>query len=350
MDAEVVTIAAVGDVLPHRRVKQSALDHGWAYVLGDAAPLLREADLAFANLESPVAPDHRKGIHGEVFDAPPAMLDGLREAGVDVLSMANNHVYDQGGDGLVETWTRVRGAGMAAIGAGPDCATARAPHVAEVRGVRIAFLAFADLVNVDGNTTDGAACLAVSGPPCAAGECGRDAVHLSLDIDRLAGEVRAAKALADLVVVSFHWGVEYRTTPLPEYPALAKTLVDAGADVILGHHPHVLQPLERLESADGRPALVAYSLGNLVSNMAESWTPDQPASRARTRDSVVLRISVVKDATGARVEAAEAVPHWTDNQPTGIRVRSLAAMRADPDPTVQGLATVRGAEIAAILP
>jgi poly-gamma-glutamate synthesis protein (capsule biosynthesis protein) len=331
-------------------VKESAAEHGWAWVLGDAAPLLREADLAFANLETPVAPDHRKGIHGEVFDAPPEMLAGLREAGVDVLSMANNHVYDQGGDGLVETWTRVRDAGMAPIGAGPDCATARAPYVADVRGLRIAFLAFADLVNVDGNTTDDAACLSVSGPPCAAGECGRDAVHLSLDVDRLTAEVRAARAHADLVVVSFHWGVEYRTTPLPEYPKLAQALVDAGADVILGHHPHVLQPIASLTAADGRQAVVAYSLGNLVSNMAETWTPDQPAYRARTRDGVVLRLRVVRYANGLVSVGVEAVPLWTDNQPTGIRVRSLAAMRADPDPKVQGLATARGAEIGAILP
>jgi poly-gamma-glutamate capsule biosynthesis protein CapA/YwtB (metallophosphatase superfamily) len=344
-----VTLAAVGDVLPHRRVKSTAETYGWSAVFGEAVPLLQAADLAFANLEGPIAPDHHRGVHDEVFNAPATLAPALAEAGLDIVSMANNHAFDQGPDGLVETWTRVREAGVATVGAGPTCADATAVRVLEVRGVKVAFLAAADLSNIDGNTSPEQPCLFVAGPRCET-DCGpdRDAVHYSLDTERLLAAVRDARQRADFVVMSLHWGVEYQTAPLPEYPPLATLLTDAGVDVLLGHHPHVLQPVEVRTTARGQQAVIAYSLGNFVSNMRQTFAPTDPPSQGHVRDSVVLQVPLVRHGDGRlEVGAPVAVPLWTQNSTDRITVRTLASM-ARAEPTAR-LASARWEEIARIV-
>jgi poly-gamma-glutamate synthesis protein (capsule biosynthesis protein) len=311
-----LTLVAVGDVLPHRRVKASARTFGWDATFAPVRPVIAGADIAFANLESPVAPDHHQGIHGEVFNAPATLAPGLAAAGFDVLSLANNHVFDQGTAGLVETRDRVRAAGMHPVGAGATCAEAHAPVVVEVKGVRVAFVAVVDLLNADLRAGDDAPCVFVAGPPCT-GDClpDRDALFFRADPDRLRAAVARARADADLVVVSAHWGNEYRTTPLPEYRPLATLLVAAGADVVLGHHPHVLQPVERI-TAEGRTGIVAFSLGNFVSDMGRSYVPGtHPVRKGNTRDGMVLAIDVTRTPAGLEL-AARAVPTWTRHTDT----------------------------------
>lgn len=306
-----ITLIAGGDVLPHRRVKASARTFGWTTTFAGIQPLVAEADIAFANLESPVAPDHHKGIHGEVFNAPASLVDGLAAAGFDVLSMANNHVWDQGTDGMLETHGRVLKAGMSPVGAGPTCAAAREPVVREVNGVKVAFLALVDLLNADLRTTEDAPCVFVPGPPCVE-DClpDRDALFFRADPEQLRAAVHDARSRADLVVVSFHWGNEYRTSPLPEYRELASILVGAGADVVLGHHPHVLQPIERVE-AGGRSGIVAYSLGNLVSDMGRTYDPAvHPVRKGNTRDGVLLQIDATVGPEGVHL-VPTVHPTWT---------------------------------------
>lgn len=345
-----LTLVAVGDLLPHRRVKATAKAHGWAAVFGEATPLLQGADIAFANLEGPIAPDHDKGVYDEVFNAPGDLAPALAEAGLDIVSLANNHAFDQGPEGLVETWTRVRDAGVATVGAGPDCAAATQPRVLEVRGVKVAFLAVADLVNFDRNAGADQPCLFAAGPVCTR-DCGpdRDAVHFSLDTERLLAAVRSAREGADFLVLSFHWGIEYDTVPLPEYPPLAEQLTDAGVDLLLGHHPHVLQPVVTRTTADGRSAVIAYSLGNFVSNMRQTFDParDAPA-RGYVRDAVALTVPLLWRGPGqTSVGEPVAVPLWTDNRPDRVSVRTLQSMAQQP-PT-RALALARWAEIARIV-
>ena len=350
---EIVRLVAVGDVLPHRRVKASAKARGWPAVFGDAAALLRGADLAFANLEGPIAPDHDGGVYDEVFNAPATLAPGLSEVGIDVVSMANNHAFDQGPLGLVETWTRVREAGVRPFGAAPSCDAAYAPEIIEVRGVKIALLGLTDLVNLDRNAAPEDPCLAVAGPVCAS-DCGpdRDAVQFSHDLPRMLASVKAARREADFVVLSFHWGIEYDTTPLPEYPPLAAALTDAGVDVLLGHHPHVLQPVVVREASDSRKSVIAYSLGNFVSNMGQSLDPKVAApSKGHVRDGLLLEVSLVKHPDG-RTEVSDPVSHplWTENKdaPDGspaITVRALSELLRE-DET---LARARWAEISRVV-
>jgi poly-gamma-glutamate synthesis protein (capsule biosynthesis protein) len=145
-----------------------------------------------------------------------------------------------------------------------------------------------------------------------------------LDRERSPAAVRAAAARADVVVVSVHWGEEYRQQPSPEQVEMAHRLADAGALVVLGHHPHVLQPVELHRRPDGQVAVIAYSLGNFVSNQSRRYvhgvTPERVAA---TRDGVLLRVTVARRDYGrgvARVEVAgvDAIPLWTENDTAEI--------------------------------
>lgn len=346
-----VTLAAVGDVLMHGAVKQSAAVHGagapdagYSWLFAPIADLLSQPDLTFANLETPIAPQASRGARAFVFNAPPDVIAALQHAGVKLVSVANNHAFDQGRAGFEETLRWLDAAGMLRVGAGP------APHAAgpvsmEKNGLRLAFLGYTFGLNQPGNDC----------PQGNAGACLQAAV---VDADRMVADVRAAAGEVDAVIVSVHWGIEYEQQPRAREIELAHRLADAGALVILGHHPHVLQPVELYRREDGRTAVIAYSLGNFISNQSRLFvqgvTPDAVAA---TRDGVLLRVSLARRDYGrgvVRVEVAGAdfLPLWTENDTVrisgrkeagrkpAIRVvavdRALAAVRAElermPDP------------------
>lgn len=348
-----MTLAAVGDVLMHEAVKRSAASHGrgapdagFSWLFAPVADLLAAADVTFANLETPIAPEAAAGTREYVFNAPPEVVSALLRAGVDTVSVANNHAFDQGRPGFEETLRRLQAAGLRAIGAGPSERPA-GPLLVDASGIRIAFLGFAHFFNQDGN-----AC-----PPARRGAAPCVQVA-TLDPERAVAAVAAAAAVADAVVVSLHWGVEYAQQPRAADVELAHRLADAGALVVLGHHPHVLQPIELYRRADGRTAVIAYSLGNFVSNQSRKYvhgvTPDHVAA---TRDGALLRVALARRDYGrgvvrVEVDGADFLPLWTDNDTAeidararprrlpAIRVvaidRALAAVRAEiaglPDP------------------
>jgi len=235
------TLTAVGDILWMRR--------GWEdFISGPVAEALR-ADLVFGNLETPVCPSRpvRERVPDLLrFNAPPALLDTLARGGFDVLSAVNNHSLDQGADGWRETLAEVRRRGLAAIEPG-RC------EVVERCGLRVAFLAFTTVMNPRRGLA----------PPAGAvvGPAGRG-VPAFLDAVR-----NARGAGSDLVVVSAHWGHEHEFFPDRRQVRLARAIVAAGADVVLGHHPHIIQPAEFIRVGDrlGRTAAVCYSLANFVS-------------------------------------------------------------------------------------
>lgn len=314
-----VTLAAVGDVLMHEAVKRSASTHGAAeahggypWLYAPVADLLQEADLAFANLETPIAPDAGKGTREYVFNAPPEALRALRAAGIDVVSVANNHAFDQGRPGFEETLRRLAAEGILAAGAGP-AGRAAGPLRVEANGLSLAFLAWAHFFNQAGNEC----------PAKRAGD--RECLQAAL-LDREAAveAVREAAAGADAVVVSLHWGVEYEPQPRAEDVELARRLADAGALVVLGHHPHVLQPIELHRRPDGSTAVIAYSLGNFVSNQSRKYvhgvTPERVAA---TRDGALLRVSLARRDYGrgvvrVEVDGADFLPLWTENDTAEI--------------------------------
>jgi poly-gamma-glutamate synthesis protein (capsule biosynthesis protein) len=348
-----VSIAAVGDVLMHVAVKNSAVDHrregdeeGFGWLWAPIADLLAATDLTFANLETPVAPRTGRETRSFVFNADPAAIVALRRSGVNVVSVANNHILDQGRPGLEETVSELDRLGIPYVGAG-EAGHEAGPRLVTVRGIRIAFLAYSRFFNQAGNDC----------PPGA-----RRCVKASLlDPERAVADVRAAAAEADAVVVSVHWGDEYAQQPRTDDIALAHRMVDAGALIVLGHHPHVLQPVELYRRADGTTGLIAYSLGNFVSNQSRNYVHAvTPGQIGATRDGILLRTEIARRDYGrgiTRVELTGAgwLPLWTENDTPdparramsrrpAIRVVSLdralaevrAELRALPDPLPRG--------------
>lgn len=322
-----VTLGAVGDVLLHDAVKRAAearrgawAHGGYDWLFAPVADLLSDPDLTFANLETPVAPEASRGSRPFVFDAPKVAVEALVAAGVDLVSVANNHALDQGRAGLEETLRRLSGAGMAYVGAGPP-GRAAGPLRLERNGLALAFLGYTYGLNQPGN-----AC-----PPARPG-CEQVA---ELDRERIVDAVRAAALEADAVVVSLHWGTEYRQQPDAADVELAHRIADAGALVILGHHPHVLQPVELYRRPDGRTAVIAYSLGNFISNQSRNFVPGvTPASVAATRDGALLRVTLERRDYGrgvSRVEVtgADFLPLWTENDTVEIDRRRDPGRRPD---------------------
>lgn len=302
-----VTIGAGGDVLVHLRVIAAAehAERGWDDVLGPLAELVTPDEIAFANLETPLSME-RPPLSGEppILGAPPEVAGALARAGIDVLSLANNHSYDQWAVGMARTIDAVRAADVGAIGAGRDAAAALAPWVVERGGVRVAFVAITERVN--------------SGPGAREPE---SVIARWADDEAIVRALARARSEADVVVVSIHWSHDFFERATGAQRRRARFLVAHGADLIVGHGPHVLHEVERIESPRGE-ALCAYSLGNLLSNQGMRYRAGRRAGGGAhpatwlpgTRDGVWLRTSIEVDPGGrVRIARVEGVPLFTYN-------------------------------------
>jgi len=231
------TLLAGGDVLMDRS-EPSGIDP-----FQSIEPALDSADLAVVNSEMAISDRGAPLEKQYVFRAPPSAARRIASAGIDVVSLANNHAMDYGPEALVHTVDLLEKAGVVALGAGADRAAAHRHRVVAVKdGVRVAFVGVSMIVPLNFPAGPGSAGIASARPP-------------SWVLD----SVRTADGAADVVIVVVHWGVERSTCPSDAQRAFARDLMDAGADAVIGHHPHVLQPVE---FSGGR--LVAYSLGNFV--------------------------------------------------------------------------------------
>ncbi len=244
-------LSFAGDVHGERRVRE-LLDRG-GNPISEVADHLGRSDLAAVNLETPVA--DRPGTPQSkefVFLAPPKLVDALAAGGVDVVSLANNHAMDHGRATMLETIEQVRRSGMAAVGAGRNAAEAYRPAFFEIRGRRVGVLGLSRVV-----------------PPGWAATGNTAGVASAYDERASLGAVRAAASESDVVVVLVHWGVESSACAGSDIVAFADRLHSAGATVVAGHHPHVLQGIRTSPNQ-----VTAFSLGNFV------WYHSQPPSNA----------------------------------------------------------------------
>ena len=236
-----VTLAAVGDVLFARGVGKQIARHGPDYPFEETRKIIAGADIGFCNLECSLSlrgvAQHRK----YQFRADPALAANLRSGGFNVVSVANNHTMDFGREAMLDTIESVRKAGIVPVGAGKDRNDALALQVIQRNGLRVGFIGYTDIGNDGVVRLDDRPTTAV------------------VNSDELAAQVRSAKLRCDCLVVSFHWGIEYMKRPTERQRSLAHLCVDNGADAVLGHHPHVLQPTEQYK---GKPIL--YSMGAFV--------------------------------------------------------------------------------------
>ncbi|ASU81929.1 poly-gamma-glutamate biosynthesis protein [Nocardiopsis gilva YIM 90087] len=283
------TIAFGGDVmfdgLLHER-----LDSDPATALGPIADTLSSADLAMVNLETAVTGGGRRAPDKEfVFRAPATAFDALDAAGVDVVSVANNHGMDYGVDGLRDTLRNAEEADFPVVGAGKNVDEAYAPYTTEVNGNSVAIIGATDVM--DEHLV----------PTWTAGKDQPGLASAKYEMrERLTAAVRSAAEQADTVVTFLHWGLEGSHCPLPHAPGLARELIDAGADAVVGGHAHVLSPGGYVGNA-----YVHYGLGNFVFYNFSGPTAESGVLTLTMQDGAVLN----DDWLPARIEGGVPIPY-----------------------------------------
>jgi poly-gamma-glutamate synthesis protein (capsule biosynthesis protein) len=282
--ARVVTASIAGDIMLGRRVgRRLAAGGDFAAALRPTAARLASADLTIGNLESTLARRGAPRQGGDSFAADPRVRQGLQAAGFDVLSLANNHTGDFGPASLVETVRLVRRAGIEPVGAGADLTEAAAPAVVKRGGLTFGVVAFDAIGETPAATAARPGALRVRMLP-------RTGPLVRRDLDRVVRIVRELRPRVDVLLVLPHWGTQYTTRTVADQRTVGRALVDAGADLVVGGHPHWVQGMELRR---GRP--IVYSLGNFVFDMDFS---------RRTREGAILELVF----WGPELKAAELVP------------------------------------------
>ena len=275
--AEEITIIAVGDIMPTARALPFVKTQGFGYPYAGTSEILKSGDIVIGNLETPLTD---KGIRFKnkkyTFKAPIATADALKEAGFTHMSLANNHMMDYGATGLNSTLAALGGAGLNFAGAGVNIKKARTISISKIKGKKIAFLSYSKTYPLEfyarrkrAGTTPGYRKFITS-------------------------DLKKARIDADIVIVAFHWGGEKLEHPRRYQKELAHLSIDSGADIVIGHHPHVLQGIERYK--DG---VIFYSLGNFAFG---SYSPS-------SRKSIIAKVVLTDD----RISSVEAVPINVNN-------------------------------------
>ncbi len=279
-----VSLIAVGDVMVGRRVAEIMRMRGPGYPFVQTAGVLNQGDITFANLESPLGLPGRAYPQYGLFKPNPSAVEGLKLAGIDIVSLANNHACDCGKAVLLDTITNLKHHGIRFFGAGASLIEARRPVLITKNGLKVAFLAYCDFSFIWSKQHS----LFLAG---------EEAGIAPLEKEYLAEDVRQAAKMADVVVVSLHFGQEYTDCPTPSQVEAARLAIDSGAHLVLGHHPHCLQGIERYKSG-----FIFYSLGNFVFDL----------KREKTKTSVILKCTL----TPQGVKSYELIPVYiTDCQP-----------------------------------
>jgi len=298
------TIVLVGDIMTWDRTREYVEQHGAGYPFAATAPLLRSADITVGNLEGPVA--DKAALRDSIYPykVPPWTLAGLKDAGFDLVSLANNHLLDCGREGLVETIGHLRRAGIGHFGAGRDLAEAERPAIVDLDGVKIAFVgAMAHETDVleagdlaDARSRDRKQRSVRRVFEARAKRAGT-VIATAEGVSRL---VRRADEQADLVVLFPHWGIRYHRPATAFQREVARAAVRAGADLIVGHHAHFWQPVELI---DGVP--VVYGIGNFAFGSGNSAADE----------GLLVRATVA----GGRIARIELFPTYIKNRDSAVR-------------------------------
>lgn len=247
---EKIKLGAIGDILIHDTVYEDAyVNPGYDFkpMLSNVKDFLIEPDLLLANQETLLGGEEIGLSSYPMFNSPVEVGDALLDAGVDIVSNANNHSLDKSERGVLTSISNMETAGLPYVGSFKDEDDKEKLRILNKNGIKVSYLSYTYGTN---------------GIPV---PIGKDHLVNLIDRELMKAEIHRAKAESDVVVMSIHWGNEYQRFPTSEQQDLAQFLVDEGVDIIFGHHPHVLQPMEWLTAADGRKSLVVYSLGNFLS-------------------------------------------------------------------------------------
>lgn len=274
------TMTAIGDTLCHNTqywdaYNSSTKQYDFSYVYDDIKDYTSSADITIGSLETTFAGEDMGYSNYPVFNSPDSLATGLKDIGVDVISLAGNHALDYGYSGICRTIDVLDNVGISHLGTYKSAEDQDKILIKDVKGVKIAFINYTYGTNGIPVPSDKPYCLNL------------------IDKDLISKQIKQAKEQnVDMIVACMHWGTEYKTSANDEQKELADFLFKSGVDIILGNHPHVLEPMEKktitLDDGSTKDVFVVYALGN--------FTADQRAEI--TRDSAILNLDITKDSDG----------------------------------------------------
>jgi poly-gamma-glutamate capsule biosynthesis protein CapA/YwtB (metallophosphatase superfamily) len=253
---EKITVGAIGDILIHDTVYQDAFNgtqYNFNPIFENVKSILESPDVLTANQESMLGGVDIGVSSYPMFNSPHEVADALVNSGVDIVSIANNHTLDKGERGILSATDYLNSIGLPHVGSFLNQEDRQKLRIIYKNGIKLAFLSYTYGTN---------------GIPI---PDGKDFLVNLINRDLMSDEISRAKKEADVVIMSIHWGNEYQRIPTNEQKDLANFLANEGVDIIFGSHPHVLQPMEWIDTGDGRKTFVIYSLGNFISGQVRDY-------------------------------------------------------------------------------
>lgn len=317
-----IKISFVGDVLIHQDVLDAAKDkqtgnYDFKNNLKFIKDLIEPADYAVANLEASLA-GPEKGFSGyPTFNTPDSILDAVKDAGFDMVSIANNHINDSGKNGLLRTVNTVKNSGLAYMGVRPN-ESEKNYTIKDIKGVKVGFANYVfQTAMMKGHKSINSIPL---DPSVESLVNTFDPQNPEADYPAMQKAIDSMKADgAEFIIFSMHWGEEYQSVPNETQKDIAKKIADMGANAIIGGHPHVVQPIDVINTSDNRKVPVFYSLGNFISHQRYEVLHKEPEigeKSWRTEESMIANLELKKDATTGKVELSNVsyVPTWVNRQ------------------------------------
>lgn len=297
-------IMANGDLLYHDIIYISAKKADGTYDFHEnfeyVKPWLKQADLVIGDFEGTVNKDHYLAGY-PLFNAPGEVMDAIKDAGYQVLDLAHNHILDSQIEGVVSTADAIEKAGMTPIGVYTHEPRDKAPIVIkEVNGIKVAILAYSYGFN---------------GIEQSISQEDYNRYLSDLDEDKMKAEIERAEKEADITIIMPQMGVEYQIEPTEEQKKLYHKMIDWGADIIFGGHPHVVEPAETVEK-EGDKKLIIYSMGNFISNQRIETMQDVENAKWTER-GVLMDVTIKKKSGKTTIETAQAHPSWVSRTPKG---------------------------------
>jgi len=275
-----INMAVVGDIMCHGpnfkdAYNSSTKTYDFSTFFTQIKSYISNADIAIGNLETTFAGGNKAYSGYPTFNSPPQLAKDVQNLGIDVLTTSNNHSMDSGYNGLINTIDTLDNLGISHTGTFKSEEDKNKILIKDVNGIKIAFLSYTYGTN------------GISIPK------GKEYCINLIDKELIQSQLESAKALnPDVICVSMHWGIEYKLQPNDEQKDLADFLFENGADIILGSHPHVLEPMEKrtvtLSDGTTKDGFVIYSLGNFISAQKDKYT----------KDSIILNLKITKHSEG----------------------------------------------------
>ena len=297
-------IMAHGDLLYHDLLYMSAKQEEGSYNFSEnftyVKPWIEQADLAIADFEGTISPDFPLAGY-PLFNEPAEVVSAIKDTGYDMVDLAHNHILDSQLSGLISTSKAFTDAEIGTVGVYPEGNRGTAPlQIRKVNGIKVAILAYAYGFNgMEGNLS-----------------AEEQAGYLSdFNVEKMQAEIEQAEKEADITIVMPQTGVEYQLEPTEEQQTLYRQMVDWGADLVFGGHPHVAEPSEIVEK-DGQRKLIIYSMGNFISNQRIETMEGVPTAQWTER-GVLMDVTIEKKDGVTSIQTAQARPTWVNRVSNG---------------------------------